>query len=94
MILNDPSSYLPKIYLMHMFSSPKNKCLKFSGRGIMVTPDTDVVKIIQRKILFIRAKENVPTDKMTLIKECGMGIHTKDTTDDVVKGLFETLMTH
>ena len=56
-----------------------------------VNPDTDAVKIMQRKITCIRSKGPIPTDKKVLIEEHGMGIHTKDTEDKIIQGLFETL---
>ena len=91
MVLNDPSSYLPKIYLLRNIMGPSNKCFSLSGGTMTVNPDTDAVKIMQRKITCIRSKEPIPTDKKVLIEEHGMGIHTKDTEDEIIQGLFETL---
>ncbi len=91
MVMKDPSSYLPKVYLMRIVVGPNGKCFSLSGGNMMVNPDIDAVKIMQRKLVCIRSKHPVPTDKEVLIKEHGMGIHSKETEDEVIRGLFETL---
>ena len=90
MILNDPSSKIPKVYLLRT-AAGTSKCMKLSGGTMMVSSDTDAVKIMQRKIICIRSKDKVPHDKQTLIEEYGMGIHTQDTDDEIIKGLFEAI---
>lgn len=89
LMLNDPSSYLPKIYLLRTVLGPNRKCLKLSGGGMMVNSDTDSVKIVQRKLLFIRTKEILPKDKKILIEQYGMGFHDKNTKDEVIRELFK-----
>lgn len=91
MILNDPSSYLPKVYLLRNIMGPNKKCFSLSGGTMTVNPDTDAVKIMHRKINCIRSKEPIPTDKKILIEKHGMGLHTRDTNDKIIKGMFETL---
>ncbi len=91
MILNDPSSYMPKLYMMRTIIGPNRKALRLSGGGMMVNTDTDSVKIFQRKIVCVRTKEALPKDKKTLIEKHGMGIHGKDTKDEVIRGLFDTM---
>lgn len=94
MILNDPSSPLPKLYIMRLILGPNKKCLSLSGGGMMVNSDIDAVKIMQRKIVCIRIKENLTLDKKSLIEKHGIGIHSQDTKDSVVKGLFKTMDPH
>lgn len=91
MVLNDPSSKVPKVYILRTTAGTSNQCMKLSGGTMMVSSDTEAVKIMQRKIICIRAKEEVPNRKKHLIEECGMGIHTKDTDDEIIKGLFEVI---
>lgn len=91
MMLNDPSSYMPKLYMMRTIIGPNRKALRLSGGGMMVNTDTDSVKIFQRKIVCVRTKEALPKDKKTLIEKHGMGIHGKDTKDEVIRGLFDTM---
>ncbi len=91
MMLNDPSSYMPKLYMMRTVIGPNRKSLRLSGGGMMVNTDTDSIKIMHRKIVCVRTKEALPKDKKTLIEKHGMGIHDKYTKDEVILGLFDTL---
>lgn len=91
MVLNDPSSHLPKLYLLRNIMGPNNKCFSFSGGTMTVNADSDAVKIMQRKIKCIRSKDPITTDKKALIEQYGMGLHTRETNDEIIKGMFETL---
>ncbi len=92
MILDDPSSYLPKVYILRKEPSTSNKCIGFEGGSLIVSPSDIGVNTIQRKIRFTRSKEAIPHNKEALINEHGIGIHRPDTDDAVVRSLFEKLL--
>lgn len=92
MILDDPSSYLPKVYLLRAELSPSQKCIGFDGGTIIVSSNRHGIRTVQRKIRCTRSKEPIPQNKDVLIETHGVGIHKPDTKDAVIQQLFETLM--
>lgn len=91
-ILDDPSSYLPKVYVMRMELSPSQKCLGFDGGTITVSSNHHGIRTAQRKIRCTRSKDPIPQNKDVLIDEHGVGLHTPDTDDSVIRQLFDKLM--
>lgn len=92
MILNDPSSYLPKMYVLRKEPSTSNKCIGFEGGSLIVSPSGIGINTIQRKIRFTRSKQPITSNKEALINEHGIGIHKPDTEDAVVRSLFDKLL--
>lgn len=91
-ILNDPSSYLPKIYVMRTELSPSQKCLGFDGGTLTLSSNHHGIRPAQSKIRCTRSKEPIPQDKETLIKTHGVGLHAPDTNDSVIRQLFDKLL--
>lgn len=91
MILDDQSSYLPKVYVMRTDLSPSQKCMGFDGRTMTVSSNHHGIRTVQRKIRCTRSKEPIPQNKKLLIETHGVGIHKPDTKDAVIRQLFETL---
>ncbi len=91
-ILDDPSSYLPKVYVMRMELSPSQRCLGFDGGTIIVSSNHQGIGTVQRKIRCTRSKDGIPNNKKVLIEEHGVGIHSSDTDDAVIQQLFDKLV--
>ena len=92
MILDDQSSYLPKVYVMRTDLSPSQKCMGFDGGTMTVSSNHHGIRTVQRKIRCVRSKEPIPQNKKLLIETHGVGIHKPDTKDAVIRQLFETLI--